>query len=439
MLGMSHDGKRTIYGVYGYDESLSGDMGFARMYAYSRRQGIANRLTFGVAKTCWRDGFEVLSDPENKDSQQLVDALTALNKKGMLKKLEQADILNRIGRFSVLLVGVPDGRKLIEPVGKVAGDGFKSIYFKAFAYDGITIHKTDGDHKSARFGLPELYQVRRGNQRGDSEKDTGTTQALVVHWTRLVHLNENALDSDVEGMGALEPIFNRILDLDKATGGSSEAYFRNARGKIAYEIDKEFAAGFAKDPASKEAFDEGAKKFTNEWQDHTIAVGATAKSLPTAHHSPLDTVKTALWEIAGYSGYPIRVLTGEGSGQLAGSEDQLAVNQITADRQRVVCSHWALGVLEILELAGMIELDAAWTVVFPQQRAATEIQQADIDNKKADTLSKIMSAASTPGGEAVVLNSALEVLNLGDIDTEEIDLDDDIDPEIDPEPEPDDE
>ncbi|MCK4623304.1 MAG: hypothetical protein KAT62_13950, partial [Desulfuromonadales bacterium] len=95
--------------------------------------------------------------------------------------------------------------------------------------------------------------------------------------------------------------------------------------------------------------------------------------------------------------------------------------------------------LEILELAGMIELDAAWTVVFPQQRAATEIQQADIDNKKADTLSKIMSAASTPGGEAVVLNSALEVLNLGDIDTEEIDLDDDVDPEIDPEPEPDDE
>lgn len=439
LLGMSQNGKRNLYDVYGYDENLGGDDGFQRMYAYARRQGIANRLTFGVARTCWRDGFEVLSDPDNEESQQLVDELQILNKKGLINKLEQADILNRIGRFSVLLVGIPDGGKpLSEPLTAVPNADLSKVYFKAFAYDGVTINTLDTDKTSERFGLPEIYQVQRGAQRTDNQKDVSQNQALLVHWTRLVHLNENALDSEIEGMGTLEPIFNRILDLEKATGGSAEAYFRNARGKIAYEIDKDFAAGLLGDKTKKEAFDEGVQKFSNEWQDHTMAAGATVKTLPTPQESPLDTVKVSLWEISGYTGYPIRVLTGEGSGQLAGSEDQLAVNQITADRQRVVCSVWAMAVLEIFERAGMLKIDPSWSVVFRQQRAATEIQQADIDNKKADTLSKITAAKTSMGGDGLDIESALDELGLGNIKVDADALmaleDDDLDDEIDPQP-----
>ena len=425
MLGLSHNDKRDVYDIYGYDESLSGDHGFARMYGYSRRQGIANRLTFGMAKTCWRDGFDVLADPDDDNSTQLVEELKQLQKRGLNKKLEQADILNRIGRFSVLLVGVPDGRELKEPVGPVSGDGLKSIYFKAFAYDGIQIHKQVSDAKDPRFGMPELYQVQQGARRGDNDKDTTGGQSLIVHWTRIAHLNENALDSEIEGMGALEPIFNRILDLDKACGGSAEAYFRNARGKIGYEIDKDFAASLLTDPTAKAAFDEGAEKFTNEWQDHTVAAGAKVKTLDTPHDSPLDTIKCALWEIAGYSAHPIRILTGEGSGQLAGSEDQLAMNQVIADRQRMFCSQITMRVLEILDSAGMIELDDSWTVVFPRQKAATEEKQAETDNKKADTLAKVTQAKSSPGGDAIDLDSALDAVGLSDIKTESINLDDD--------------
>lgn len=426
MLGISHDGKRSLYDIYGYDQSLGGTHGFRRMYAYSRRQGIANRLTWGFSKSCWRDGFEVFEDKEKPDSNVLVDELLMLQKRGLNKKLEQADILNRIGRFSVLLVGVPDGRKLSEEVGPVKGDGFKSLYFKSFAYDGITINSYEKDEANPRFDLPLTYTVQRGSNRGDNEKDNSSANALIVHWSRIIHLNENALDSEIEGMGALEPIFNRILDLDKACGGSAEAYFRNAKGKIATEIDKDFAQAF-NDPDVKKAFNEGVEKFTNEFQDHITAAGGKVKTLPTPHASPLDTVRVLLWEISGYSAFPMRILTGEGAGQLAGSEDQLAMNQIIADRQRLICSPWVWGVLEILEKASMLELDPTWSVIFPQQKAATEIQQAEINNKNADTLKKIVDSKSAVGGDGMDLPSALEALGLGVIKTDEVDIDNGVD------------
>ena len=182
LLGMSKDGKRDLYDIYGYDQSLSGDSGFNLLYQYSRRHGIANRLTFGMAKSCWRDGFSILSDRDDDTSEQLTDELITLNRRGLVKKLEQADILNRIGRFSVLLVGVPDGLPLSEPLGAASPAQLKSVYFKAFAYDGIRVNKHVTDIASERYGLPELYSVQSGASRGESEKDTGGNVSLVVQW-----------------------------------------------------------------------------------------------------------------------------------------------------------------------------------------------------------------------------------------------------------------
>jgi len=419
LLGISHEGKRDLNDIYGYPDTVSVD--FQNLYQLSRRDGIANRLTFGTARTCWREGFRVVNDEED---EQLGDELKALNKKGLLNKIERADILNRIGSFSVLFVGVPDGLDPREPIGKVAGDGFKSIYFKPFAYDGIEISGTIQDRTDPRFGLPEFYTVQK-QSRGDANKDVNVF-SMVVHWTRIIHMSEGALDSDVEGMGYLEPIYNRLLDINKTTGGASEAYFRNAKGKIAYEVDKDFATTLT-DPAAKAAMDDGAKKYTNEFQDHTFAAGATVKTLITPHYTPKDTVMTALWAISGYSGYPIRILTGEGSGQLAGSEDQLALNAIISDRQNVVCAEWVGRLFEILSMAGMITWNDDWSIEFPKQSTTTEDQQAELDGKKGATLLSIAQAKTQPGGDEIDFRSALDELGLSEIGTEVVDDDDDID------------
>ena len=433
-LGVSHDGKRNIYQVYGYPETLSGQPGFSMMYNHSRREGISNRITAGMAKSCWRDGFEVFSSADEDAKEILIDEVNALKKAKFMRKIEAADTLNRIGRMAALFVGVPDGRDPKEEIGKVSrgGDFIDQLYFVPYAYDGIMVTEQEQDPTSPRYGLPKYYTLQRVG-RGDNEKDT-MTKSIIAHYSRVIHLNENELDSDIEGMGSLEPVFNRILDIDKATGGASEAYFRNAKGKLAYEINPDFANSALTNVEVKKSFQDAAEKYTNDFQDHTMAAGATVKSLPTPHYSPLDTVKVALWAISGYTGIPIRILTGEGSGQLAGSEDQLALNQIIRDRQRLICSQWIDRLFEILGAAGMMDLPEDYEVRFPVQEASTESQKAETGVKKADALQKVMSSVSGIGGEAIDLPSALASCGLEDIEVDEVSLDDidrDIDKDLD--------
>ena len=411
MLGMSHGGKRSIYDVYGYPKTLSGDDGFKRMYQYSRRQGIANRITFGMAKSCWRDGFKIVQkNGEDKETDVLQDAMDALERAGFNRKIERADILNRIGRASVLFVGIPDGLEPSEPVGKVVSGekNLELLYFTPYAYDGIQITKQEEDSKSPRYGLPKLYTLSRTSI-DDNSKDVNYN-SIVVHWSRVIHLNENALESDIEGMGALEPVFNDILNLDKVCGGSAEAYFRNAKGKTAYEIDpKATVGGF-----DKKAFDEGVEKYTNNFQDHTVALGTKVYTLDTPHHSPLDTVRVIMWIISGYSGIPIRVLTGEGGGQTTGSEDQLAYNHLVNDRQNLFCSAAVEDLLKILESAGMITLPEQYDIRFIPQEAATEKEVADIGKTKAETIASIIKSKSEVGGDNIDVEKALKVCGIDD-------------------------
>ena len=160
-LGISQDGKRDIYDIYGYPQSLSGTDGFQLMYRYSRRQGIANRVTAGVAKTCWRDGFQVFESGDDEAEEVLVDEVEQIKKSGFIRKIEAADTLNRIGRLAVLYVGVPDGGQPEDELGVVTrGSEFlESLYFSAYAYDSVIINEQETDPASPRYGLPKYYQL----------------------------------------------------------------------------------------------------------------------------------------------------------------------------------------------------------------------------------------------------------------------------------------
>lgn len=420
LLGVSHNGKRDIYDIYGYPDDLGGSVGFEFMYRYASRQGVSNRITYGVAHSCWRDGFEVRLDPDDEDSVQLDEELRELNRRGLTRKLEAVDVLGRIGRFSVLYVGLPDGKQPDEEAGSVPATRLKDVYFQPYAYDSVEISAYESDPKSPRYGLPVLYELFRITRRSN-EKDRGRLQSMRVHWSRVVHIAEGALDSDIEGLGALEPVFNRLLDLDKTCGGSSEAYFRNARRVIAYEIEKEFAQSLIGDTTAKEAFDTAVEKFTNEWQDQITLTGAKANSLQVEHQSPKDTVLVALWEISGYTGIPIRILTGEGAGQLAGSEDQLAYNNLIADRQRLHCAAMVEGVLQVFARAGMLGYDPQWAVVFPPQQASTELQRAEVGYKRAQSVDVVARALSTAGGAEFDAESVLRACELSDIEVMALD------------------
>jgi hypothetical protein len=409
MLGVSHNDNRDIYQEFGYVHNPS----FNQLYEIAVEHPMANRLVFGMSKSCWRDGFTVYADDDDDAKEVLDDEITKLNNKGMTGVLERADVLSRIGKFSCLFVGVPDGLPTNEPVGPVSGDGFKSIYFKAFAYDGIEIYSQVQEISDPRFGLPEYYRVQK-MARDNSEKDTVLT-SMLVHWTRIVHMVENPLDSDVEGIPYLRPVYNTLLDVMKTSGGSSEAFFRNVQRIIVNEIDPSFAATLSSNKEAQDSINESTKNFTNKMQNQIVTSGGKIKQLTSNMASPKDTFMVSVNNICAYSGYPVRAFTGEGGGQYSGEEDQLAVNNLIADRQKAKCAGYVQQVMQILNRAGMVKLNELEDYRFPLQEASTETKKAEVNLKKAQTFQAVMQGMSTPGGDSMDEDSVLASVGLNEI------------------------
>lgn len=423
-LGISHGGKRDVYDIYGYPQKPQ----FRELYKYSRREGIANRVVFGMPKSCWRDGFYLCTEnSEGEETVILEDELQTLNRNadgvdGMTRVLERGDALGRIGRFAAVYIGIPDGLDPREPVQTVMSQAaIDSVYFRPFAYDGIEVFQYDMNLMSRRYGLPELYQVRVVG-RGDNDKDQAT-ETMVVHYTRVIHIAECLYDSNIEGIPALEPVYNDCLNIDKTLGGSAEAYFRNARGKTAFEIDKDFAASLIENGEAKAQFDEAAKRFTNNWQDQIMMLGAKATTLNTPHASPMDTFKASLMRVQGQTGIPARILTGEGGGQYTGNQDKLAYDVLKDDRQNSFCAGMVQQALEKLAAANVIQLPDDYLIKWNKQDATTEQEAADIGVKRSQSINTLMMAKSSIAGDALDMRSALDACYLQDVAVDDVDLD----------------
>ena len=79
-----------------------------------------------------------------------------------------------------------------------------------------------------------------------------------------------------------------------------------------------------------------------------------------------------------------------------------------------------INVFEILAMAGMVEWKDTYQVRFPKQSTVTEMQQVELDNKKADTLLKVAQSKSQIGGDEIELRSALDDVGLNDIELESV-------------------
>jgi hypothetical protein len=215
-------------------------------------------------------------------------------------------------------------------------------------------------------------------------------------------MSEGALDNGIYGAPALEAVANRLVDLNKTIGGSAEAYYRNAAKKFTMDIDKE-ASISATDIA---ALDETAREWINGWKDFIGMRGAKIHSQSVDQITPKDTVTVALQAISGATGIPIRILTGEGAGQLAGNEDKASYNQLISDRQTQVCEPWFLGALRPLDTAGLLELPETFFLDWPVPEAMDEKTKSEVELNEAKTAEATARAVATngaaPGADLVV-------------------------------------
>ena len=320
-LGKSYGTTRDLYKALGYIKQPT----FQHYYDRYERQDIAKAIVDIPVTSSWRlyptikEIQEQEREGEKTPFEESIDNLIKDSK--MFHYLSRVDRLSGIGQYGVLLVGYNDGNILKEEVSQ-AGE---ILYLQTYSEDNAKIKEWDKDEKSPRYGLPLTYQLSVTNP------DRSSRNSIEVHHTRVLHVSEGMLESDVFGSSRLKSVLNRLHDLDLIMGGSAEMFWRGAFpgfGVMAKE-----GVSFMDDAQSLTDFETELDSYFNNLQRYFRVEGADIKEMHIQVADPANHIDIQLIAISAATRIPKRILIGSERGQLASEQDETAWN-IKVDERR---------------------------------------------------------------------------------------------------------
>lgn len=321
--GSLYGGNRNLYGVFGWNRSPTfGDY----LYKY-RRQNIAKRIVNAPADALWADPPLVQGDAAFNAAWE--DLLSHIP---VFANFQRVDKLARIGRYSVLLVGYDDGASLETPVRM--SPGRRILYMQPYSEESAKVHSFVGKITDPRFGQPEFYEITPGkSDRSEGLTGISVDKALLggvvkVHHSRVLHVAEGALESQVYGIPALEAVYNDLDDLQKVTGGAAELFWLAGNRGLHINIDKEMEL----DPEDEESLSDELEEYQHELRRTIRTRGVEVNPLGSEVADPRGVFNMQISIIAATTGIPQRMLTGSEAGQLASQQDRANWAQRLAER-----------------------------------------------------------------------------------------------------------
>lgn len=378
MFGVTHNGARDLYNVFGYERFLTVN----RMLALYQRNDIAARIVDAYPSACWREPAKVYDGKEGSTwGEDVHKMITAINGWGVLL---QADKISTIGRYGIILVGIADNRDVGEP----AGEG-ELAYLSAYGEDVVDISMWEQDPTSPRFGMPKMYSVQIGQGEGS------TAASRYVHWSRVIHICENPLIGNVFGTPRLERVANRLTDLEKILGGSAEAFWLNARAGIVGKTQPD--ANISE--ADMTAIMNDVESYQHQLNRVLMLSGLDLEfpNIPVADPSPH--VDMQLKVIAGAVGIPLRILTGSEAGELASTADESNWNsRIQERRENHITPHIIRPLIDLLMRVGAVEQVEDYNVIWDSDTNISE----EVRARTALTWAQAVATyANAPSGEFV--------------------------------------
>lgn len=295
-------GLRKYYETLGYPTEIA----FSDFEQRYRRQDIASRIVDLPAMDTWKKPPRISEDGETqtpfvKDWEALEARL------GVWGMLSRVDRLSGIGRFGVLLLGLRDGG---EPAAEVAEGTLKGpqdvLYLRPFDEGQANVKTWEDESQNERYGLPLSYELNMWRDK----------PAEVVHWTRILHVAEGKLGSEIFGTPRLERVFNLLGDLIKFVGGSAEATWLMMRPPMLLRPQEGYDLDMT-DAQLQEEFE----RWANDMLRILFVEGMEGEQLGTSQVvDPTGLFGVTIALMAAASGIPQRVLVGSAKGELAAAE-----------------------------------------------------------------------------------------------------------------------
>lgn len=362
-----YGGKRDIHETLGYDDEIT----IQQLWSLYNRADIAKAVVDKPAKASWKNDITVRSaDADEGDDDAIQDEFERLKRDiGLLGEIERADIVSRIGRHGVMVLGVNDGRSLEQPLGEAT----EVKYITPMSERRISDFALGENPANERYNLPVMWEL-------DFEDDEHKS----VHWTRVVHISEQQREHAIYQVPPLRPIYNRIMDWQKVIGGAAEMFWRGADRKMVANLD----------PSAGKIQDEGelqtqVEEMRHGLRDTVYARGLELDSLSGEEIDPRGVKEVILDAISSETGIPKRILVGSEAGELASTQDRSNFYERVEDRRERHCEPDILRpMVERLQRAGIIP-EGEFVVDWPPLFTLDEIERAEVQAKKARAASNL--------------------------------------------------
>lgn len=391
LIAQYMDPRRDYDKECGYPTSVSKEL-YKRLY---ERMGIARRVVEVFPKECWSQRPELYEteDPEETEFELAWDKLQ--KQTNLWYHLHKLDVVSGIGRFGIMLLGFSDGKELYQPVGLASAPTTSSrraarnskplelLYVRVLDESVVTVDDREADPSSPRFGQPTMYTISFEEEiRGGS-----VLKNRKVHWTRIIHVADNCLESEVFGKPRMEIAFDRLVDLKKVLGGGAEMFWRGAYPGLSFEAQQ----GITDADLDKDALRDEIENYSNGLQRVLSLVGMTAKTLPPQIADPTSTYEVLITDICITLGVPKRVFMGSEIGELASTQDATRWNDRLKGRcEEHVTPKVIRPTIERLIDVGVLPQpgEDGFTVAWPDRTSASKTEKASIAVQKTEALSK---------------------------------------------------
>ncbi|TSA08020.1 MAG: DUF1073 domain-containing protein [Deltaproteobacteria bacterium] len=309
-MGLQYGGDRDLYQALGYKLTLT----YQDYYDQYSRQDIAAAVIDRPVDATWRGGFELLESDDNNETDLEKAFYELYDKLALHPKFSRLDKLTGIGQYGLLLLGLSDVRTSQDFAMPVNGPALKLLWVKPFgegsALTNVIEYVTDSSDE--RYGQPLFYTITVSNV------STGTSQEIKVHHSRVIHVADGLLESEIEGTPRLKVVFNRLMDLEKLVGASAEMFWRGARPGYQGKVDKETFLSEATKLGLQAQIDE----YEHDLRRMILNEGITWDTLASQVSDPEKHVLVQLQMISAVTGIPLRILLGSEIGQLASTQDR---------------------------------------------------------------------------------------------------------------------
>lgn len=386
------DAKRaTAWVQYGYSQHVSFDM----LYAAYERGGAGHGAVHKLLDTCWLKLPRIKKPESDKKSPWETKTRKTLRAIRAWSKLKDLDRRNLVGRYSAIIYRVADSKALSEPLQRAT----KLVDLIPVYEDQLKVTTWHTDSAAENYGMPAMFQYRKISPPG-TETQGRPEEWADVHPSRVQILAEGSTGDFFEGVPLLRAGFNRLVDLDKISGGSGESYLKNSARTIVFKYDTGAAPQAIPGPDGKElpsvreAHEEQARALNRSTDAAIVMQGGDATTLQTSISDPTGPWTVAANEFAASVRIPFTILFGQQTGRLASDEDKEDFANRCASRQEMELTPMLEEFITRMQAAGIIEA-GEFEVEWPPVNAPTEKDKAELLGKMTAAMQQAFQAGLT--------------------------------------------